>query len=83
MKINGSAAKTSFFYKKKKEYYPNWKLIYKFKCASTEYELDKYLELNNLKNFPIAIFSRSQSSGYGRYSRKWFAPNGGIWFSAA
>ncbi len=83
MKINGSAAKTSFFYKRKKEFYTNWKLIYKFKCSSTEYELDKYLKSNNLKNIPIAIFTRSQSSGFGRYARKWLAPFGGIWFSAA
>ena len=83
MKINGSAAKTSFFYKQKKEFFPNWKLIYKFKCSSTENELDEYLELNDLKNIPIAIFSRSQSSGFGRYKRQWFSPNGGIWMSAA
>ena len=83
MKINGSAAKTSFFYKKKKECFPNWKLIYKFKCSSTEKVLDEYLKLNNIQNIPVAIFSRSQSSGFGRYERKWFSPNGGIWFSAA
>ena len=83
MKINGSAAKTSFFYKKRNECFPNWKLIYKFKCSSTEYELDKYLKLNKLKSIPIAIFARSQSSGFGRHERKWFSPNGGIWFSAA
>ncbi len=83
MKVIGSAAKTSFFYKKKKAGYPDWKLIYKFKCSSTEYELDKYLYLNILKNIPVAIFSASQSSGFGRYKRKWIAPVGGIWFSAA
>ena len=83
MKINGSAAKTSFFYKKKKECLPNWKLIYKFKCTSTEYELDEYLKLNSLKNIPIAIFSGSQTSGFGRFEREWFSPMGGIWFSAA
>ena len=83
MKINGSAAKTSFFYKKKKECATNWKLIYKCKCASTEYELDKYLKYNNLRNIPIAIFSRSQSSGFGRNNREWSAPVGGIWLSAA
>ena len=84
MKFIGSAAKTSFFYKKKKEIYPNWKIIYKFKCSSTEYELDKYLKLNNLvRNNPIAFFSRSQSSGYGRFGRKWHAPIGGIWMSIA
>ena len=83
MKINGSAAKTSYFYKKTKQYFPNWKLIYKFKCSSTEHLLDEYLKLNNLKNIPIAIFSRSQSSGFGRFERRWFAPSGGIWLSAA
>jgi len=83
VKINGSAAKTSYFYKRTREHFPNWKLIYKDKCSSTEYLLDEYLKLNALKNIPIAIFSRSQSSGFGRYERKWFSPNGGIWFSAA
>ena len=83
MKIYGSAAKTSFFYKKRKGCFPNWKLIYKIKCGSTEHLLDQYLKLNDLKNFPIAIFSRSQSSGFGRYERKWVSHNGGIWFSAA
>ena len=84
MKINGSAAKTSFFYKKKKEIHNNWKIIYKFKCSSTEYELDQYLKSNTLiRNNPIAFFSRSQSSGYGRYGRKWYAPVGGIWMSMA
>ena len=82
MKISGSAAKTSFFYKKKKEFYPDWKLIYKYKCVSTEYELDQYLKLKILENIPVAIFSRCQSSGFGRYKRKWFSPIGGIWFSA-
>ena len=83
MKINGSAAKTSFFYKKKKGCFPNWKLIYKFQCSSTERELDAYLKFNNLKNIPIAIFSRTQSAGFGRFERKWLSPSGGIWFSAA
>ena len=83
MKINGSAAKTLFFYKKEKACFPNWKLIYKFNCSSTENELDEYLKLYNLKNIPIGIFSRSQSSGFGRHERKWFAPSGGIWLSAA
>ena len=46
MKINGSAAKTSYFYKKTKQYFPNWKLIYKFKCTSTEHLLDEYLKFN-------------------------------------
>ena len=60
-----------------------YSLIYKVKCSSTEYLLDEYLKINNLKNIPLAIFSRSQSSGFGRYERKWLSPNGGIWFSAA
>ena len=84
MKVIGSSAKTSFFYKNGLNNIPNWKLIYKYKCSSTEIELDKYLRKNQLKNFhPIAIFSRKQSEGVGQKGRKWISPQGGIWLSAA
>jgi len=80
----GSAAKTSFFYKRDKNDLPNWKLSYEFKCASTEIELSKYLsEIDSQITTPVAIISRQQFSGFGRYDRKWFSPNGGIWMSAA
>ena len=30
---------------------------------------------------PSFVFSRTQSSGRGRFQRKWFSPEGGVWFS--
>ncbi len=84
MKVIGSSAKTSFFYKNGMNNYPNWTLIYKYKCSSTEIELNKYLRKNDLRKFhPIAIFSREQSKGVGQNGRKWISPKGGIWLSAA
>jgi len=84
VKVIGSSAKTSFFYKNGSNNFPNWKLMYKYKCLSTEIELNKYLKKNELKkSYPIAIFSRKQSRGVGQGGRKWISPQGGIWLSAA
>ena len=84
MKVIGSSAKTSFFYKKGLNNSPNWKLIYKYKCSSTEIELNNYLKKNQTKNFlPIAIFSREQSQGFGQNGRKWISQKGGLWLSIA
>ena len=84
MKVIGSSAKTSFFYKNGLNNLPNWKLIYKYKCSSTEIELNQYLKNNEIKQSnPIAIFSREQVHGVGQNGRKWISPQGGIWLSAA
>ena len=84
MKVIGSSAKTSFFYKNGFNDFPNWTLMYKYKCSSTEIELNKYLRKNELKEFqPVAIFSRKQANGVGQNGRKWISPQGGIWLSAA
>ena len=84
MKIIGSSAKTSFFYKTGLNNFPNWKLIYKSKCSSTEIELNEYLKKNELKKFhPVAVFSRKQTKGVGQNGKKWISPQGGIWLSAA
>ncbi len=84
MKVIGSSAKTSFFYKNGLNSVPNWKLIYKYTCSSTEIELNKYLKKNELKQcLPVAIFSRKQAQGVGQNGRKWISPPGGIWLSAA
>ena len=84
MKVIGSSAKTSFFYKYDSNNLPNWKLIYKYQCSSTENELNKYLKKNQLKEFlPVAIFSSKQSQGVGQNGRQWISPQGGIWLSAA
>ena len=84
MKVIGSSAKTSFFYKNGSNNFPHWKLIYKYKCSSTQIELNKYLKKNQLKkSYPIAIFSRKQAQGVGQDGRRWISPQGGIWLSAA
>ncbi len=84
MKFLGSIAKTAFYYKKIQGFSPHWKLKYKLKCKTTEYELTKWLEESQIKRYkPIAIIAREQSLGIGQHSRKWFSPYGGIWLSAA
>jgi len=84
VKVIGSSAKTSFFYKDGLNKIQNWKLIYKYKCSSTEIELNNYLKKNQTKNFlPIAIFSREQSQGFGQNGRKWISQKGGLWLSIA
>ena len=58
--------------------------MYKYKCSSTEIELNKYLRKNELKEFqPVAIFSRKQAKGFGQNGKTWISPKGGIWLSAA
>ena len=84
MKVLGSAAKTSFYYKKIHGFYPNWKLKYKLKCKSTEHELTNLLNDFQIKpHNPIAIIAKEQFTGVGQHSRSWFSPRGGIWLSAA
>ena len=84
MKVIGSSAKTSFFYKKNSNDFMNWHLIYKYKCSSTETKLSEYLEDVNFKNpKPMAIFAREQVKGFGQNGREWISPTGGIWLSAA
>ncbi len=84
MKVIGSSAKTSFYYKKTLINLPNWHLIYKYKCPSTEIKLSEYLQDHNSKNLlPIAIFSREQTKAFGQNGKIWFSPPGGIWMSAA
>ena len=84
MKVLGSAAKTSYYYKKIQGFCPNWKLQYKLKCRSTEHELTNWLEDFQIKKYkPIAIIAKEQFSGMGQNSRAWFSPRGGIWLSAA
>ena len=84
MKLLGSAAKTAHYYKKIQGGPPDWKIQYKYKCKSTEYELTNWLEDSQIKeNKPLAIISKEQLSGFGQNSRSWFSPKGGIWLSAA
>jgi len=84
VKVLGSIAKTAYYYKKIQGFCPDWKLQYKFKCRSTEYELTNWLQDTQIKKYkPIAIIAKEQYSGIGQNSRSWFSPKGGIWLSAA
>ena len=84
MKLLGSVAKTAYHYKKIQGVCPDWRLKYKSKCKSTEYELTNWLKDSPIKRSkPIAIVAKEQLSGIGQNSRSWFSPKGGIWLSAA
>ena len=84
MKVLGSVAKTAYYYKKIQGFCPHWKLQYKLKCKSTEYELTNWLQNYPIKRYkPIAIVAKEQFLGIGQNSRPWFSPKGGIWLSAA
>ena len=84
MKVLGSVAKTAFYYKDIQGLCPDWKLKYKLKCKSTEYELTNWLQDHPIKRYkPIAILAKEQFLGIGQNSRPWFSPRGGIWLSAA
>ena len=84
MKVFGSVAKTSYYYKNIQGFYPHWKLQYKLKCKSTEYELTNWLQNSPIKRYqPRAIVAKEQFLGIGQNSRSWVSPKGGIWLSAA
>ena len=84
MKVLGSVAKTAYYYKKIQGVYPYWKLQYKLKCKSTEYELTNWLQDYPIKIYkPLVMVAKEQLSGVGQNSRPWFSPKGGIWLSAA
>ena len=84
MKGFGSVAKTAYYYKNIQGSCPHWKLQYKLKCKSTEYELTNWLQNSSIKKGkPRAIVAKEQILGIGQNSRPWFSPKGGIWLSAA
>lgn len=84
MKVFESAAQTAYYLKKMQGLYPTWKILYKFKCKSTELELSNWLRFKEIrKDRPIAFIAREQCSGFGQNSRFWLSPKGGIWLSAA
>ena len=84
MKVLGSVAKTAYYYKNIQGLGPDWKLKYKLKCKSTEYELTNWLKDSPIKRYkPIAIVAKEQFLGIGQNSRPWLSPKGGIWLSAA
>ena len=84
MKVIGYTAKTGYYLKKLQGFYPNWRIQYKIKCRSTEYELSNLLGYSEIKrNQPMAVIAREQFAGFGQNSSTWVSNKGGIWLSAA
>ncbi len=57
-------------------------------CASTEGNLDRWLEHawpagSGPLQAPLALVARQQRFGHGQQGRSWFSPPGGVWLSAA
>jgi BirA family biotin operon repressor/biotin-[acetyl-CoA-carboxylase] ligase len=65
-----------------------WRLRVLPVCASTELELDRWLETlapghaDPLPG-PLAVIARRQRFGRGQQGRHWHSPTGGVWLSAA
>ncbi|MDA1246357.1 MAG: biotin--[acetyl-CoA-carboxylase] ligase [Cyanobacteria bacterium] len=64
----------------------SWKLRRLPVCASTEIELDRWLEQRQASDQPLqrlAVTARRQRFGHGQQGRPWLSPSGGLWLSAA
>jgi len=59
----------------------DWRLRWCPVCASTETELDRWLEKGARP--PLAVLAARQVHGHGQRGRAWSSPPGGIWISAA
>jgi BirA family biotin operon repressor/biotin-[acetyl-CoA-carboxylase] ligase len=65
-----------------------WRLRALPVCASTELELDRWLETlapdpTDPLPTPLAVIARRQRHGHGQQGRPWLSPAGGVWLSAA
>ena len=64
----------------------SWQLRRLPVCASTEIELDRWLEQRQASALPqewLAVAARRQRFGHGQQGRPWLSPEGGLWLSAA
>ena len=64
----------------------SWQLRRLPVCASTEIELDRWLQRRQAAGLPLqrlAVIARRQRFGHGQQGRPWLSPAGGIWLSAA
>lgn len=65
-----------------------WRLRALPVCASTEIELDRWLQrlvpaAQDPLGGPVAVLARRQRFGRGQQGRLWSSPAGGVWLSAA
>jgi len=83
-KIHSGVGLISKYHKLNNSSKRSWRLILKPICASTEIELSNWIEKKPVKkNQPKAIFASCQKFGQGQSGRRWQAPKGGVWVSAA
>ena len=64
----------------------SWQLRRLPVCASTEIELDRWLERRQASGLSLqrlAVTARRQRFGHGQQGRPWLSPAGGLWLSAA
>lgn len=57
-----------------------WEFIFKKEVSSTQI-LAKELLNQGKTPIPFVVIAERQTDGYGRYSRKWYSPTGGLWCS--
>ena len=63
---------------------PPWQLRCLPVCASTELELTSWLRAQPWNGLmPRAVVARRQTCSQGQWGRRWLAPPGGVWISAA
>ncbi|MEB3200419.1 MAG: biotin--[acetyl-CoA-carboxylase] ligase [Synechococcaceae cyanobacterium] len=64
-----------------------WRLRSRSVCASTEWELDRWLAAaaasSSAPPLPLAVLAAQQRCGHGQQGRLWHSPPGGVWLSAA
>ena len=61
-----------------------WRLRRLGVCVSTESELSQWLVQQPWSGLsPRAVLADHQIRGHGQYGRRWMAPKGGVWLSAA
>ncbi|MFH1958403.1 MAG: biotin--[acetyl-CoA-carboxylase] ligase [bacterium] len=74
MKLSGKKLKETF-----KSSFPEGIFVFRKRCLSTQSEIKKII--SKKPEIPVLFLSAEQKTGYGRFGRKFFSPQGGLWFS--
>jgi len=61
-----------------KRHFPDGCFFYRKKISSTQKKITGFLKQ---KDKITLLLASQQTEGIGRYERKWFSPEGGLWFS--
>ena len=60
-----------------------WRMQVRSICASTELELDRWLQRESIGAAARVVVAHRQGFGHGQQGRVWSSPAGGLWLSAA